>query len=104
MKYTEKDLHVIKKSVGEIFTYLYNNLDKPVDEIRSYLDKLVKDREMTELYLERFQEMKERRYGPSSNRKNKTEIHKGKKMTMFDLNRKKKNKYMSQFAIGRVSP
>ena len=47
MKYTEKDLHVIKKSVGEIFTYLYNNLDKPVDEIRSYLDKLVKDREMT---------------------------------------------------------
>ena len=61
---------------------------------------------MTELYLERFKEMKERKYGPGScsNRKNKTEIYKGKKMTTFDLNRKKKNKYMSQFAIGRISP
>ena len=48
--------------------------------------------------------MKDKKYGDISKRKYKTQLNNNKKWTMYDLNRKKKMKYLSHFAGGKGSP
>ena len=54
VNHKEEDLHKIKKSVGEIFTFLYENLDQSSEYIKETIDGWVKDRDLTDLYVARF--------------------------------------------------
>lgn len=63
--------HTVKSSVGEIFQYLYNHLDQSREQIADYIQKIEKDRDLTNFYLERFDDLKRRRTQKPRNTKSK---------------------------------
>ena len=55
-----KDPHVIKNSVKEIFKYIYKNLREERHVVKQHIDNLVKDRDITDVYMTRYDELRQK--------------------------------------------
>lgn len=53
-----KDEHVIKNSVREIFRYIHNNLRERRSIVKGHVDSIIKDRDITDYYMERYDELR----------------------------------------------
>lgn len=91
-----KDPHLIKNSVREIFQYIHNNLRERRSIVKRHVDSIIKDRDITDYYMERYDELRSKLLEKNKQRNFKTAESPWKK-PKNDVEERKLNKKLTVF-------